>query len=260
MATWTDFSGDEDETNDLLTTEVSSLATPVLELGANKTVCDITTLDAGNIGSTYLWSTGATTQTIDVIESGTYSVTVTNPTSGCSVTDNITVTVNYTPSAEFTYTATGLTVTFTNESTAGATYNWSFGDGGSSTLENPSHTYAAEGTYTVTVTVSNGCGSDFYSLVIEVSLSVEDIALAAAIDVYPNPTADVALVTFNLTEYNDIRLELVNTLGQTIWTALPGNILNGKVTIDMTTLAGGVYQLNVYTNNATATKQIVLTK
>lgn len=260
VVTWTDFSGDEDETNDLLTTVVSSLATPTLDLGANKTVCDITTLDAGNIGSTYLWSTGATTQTIDVTESGTYTVTVTNPTSGCAVTDNITVTVNYTPSAEFTYTATGLTVTFTNESTAGATYNWSFGDGGSSTLENPSHTYAAEGTYTVTVTVSNGCGSDFYSLVIEVSLSVEDIALAAAIDVYPNPTSDVALVSFNLTQFSDIRLELVNTLGQTVWTALPGSILNGKVTIDMTTLSAGVYQLNVYTNNAMAAKQIVLTK
>ena len=91
-------------------------------------------------------------------------------------------------------------------------------------------------------------------------LSVEDIALAAAIDVYPNPTSDVALVSFNLTQFSDIRLELVNTLGQTVWTALPGSILNGKVTIDMTTLSAGVYQLNVYTNNAMAAKQIVLTK
>ena len=153
-----------------------------------------------------------------------------------------------------------MTVTFTNESTAGATYNWSFGDGGSSTLENPSHTYAAAGTYTVTVTVSNGCGSDFYSLVIEVSLSVEDIALAAAIEVYPNPTSDITVVSMNLTEFSDISLELVNTLGQTVWTALPGALLDGKVTIDMTTLSAGVYQLNVYTNKAMASKQIVLTK
>jgi PKD repeat protein len=38
------------------------------------------------------------------------------------------------------------------------TYSWDFGDGGSSLLQNPSHTYTAAGTYTATVTVSDGRG------------------------------------------------------------------------------------------------------
>jgi PKD repeat protein len=37
---------------------------------------------------------------------------------------------------------------------------WSFGDGNTSTLQNPSHTYITEGTYTVTLTVTNTGGSD----------------------------------------------------------------------------------------------------
>ena len=39
-------------------------------------------------------------------------------------------------------------------------WSWSFGDGGTSTAQNPSHTYTAAGTYTVTLTASNAYGND----------------------------------------------------------------------------------------------------
>ncbi len=69
------------------------------------------------------------------------------------------------PVAAFTGTPTSgdypLTVQFTNQSTnAPTSYSWSFGDGGTSTLENPEHTFAAAGAYTVSLTVSNSYGSD----------------------------------------------------------------------------------------------------
>ena len=54
-----------------------------------------------------------------------------------------------------------LAVSFSDSSTGGPTsWSWDFGDGGSSTAQNPVHTYAAPGTYTVTLTVSNSAGSD----------------------------------------------------------------------------------------------------
>lgn len=260
LATWTDFSGDEDETNDTLISSIVSLATPVLDLGPNTTVCDDVVLNALNVGSTYLWSTGETTQTITVTTSGTYSVTVTNPTSGCSITDNITVTVNYTPVANFSYTVAGGTVTFTNESTDGASYNWSFGDGGSSTTANPSHAYATAGMYTVTLTVTNGCGSDFYSVVIEVGTAITDMELDQSVTVYPNPTDGRTNVNIALSEAQNITLELLNQIGQTVWTNNPGNILTESINIDMTNMAAGVYNLKVTGDNGTATKQIILTK
>jgi len=63
------------------------------------------------------------------------------------------------PNASFTYSATGLAVTFTNTSTDGATWAWDFGDNQTSTAQSPVHTYAAQGIYTVILTATNPNGS-----------------------------------------------------------------------------------------------------
>ncbi|NIM11614.1 MAG: PKD domain-containing protein, partial [Candidatus Aminicenantes bacterium] len=58
----------------------------------------------------------------------------------------------------FTYTINCLTVNFTDTSTDDGTivsWLWDFGDGNTSTEQNPTHTYAADGTYTVTLTVTD---------------------------------------------------------------------------------------------------------
>jgi hypothetical protein len=66
---------------------------PVVHLGNDTTfISGMIALNAGNTGATYLWSTGATTQTINVISTGTYYVTITN-TSGCTASDSIHVNI-----------------------------------------------------------------------------------------------------------------------------------------------------------------------
>ncbi|MEV7008942.1 collagenase [Streptosporangium sp. NPDC051022] len=70
---------------------------------------------------------------------------------------------NQAPAAAFTFTANGLAVTFTDTSTDPdgtiASRQWSFGDGTSSTSANPSHTYGADGTYPVKLTVTDDAGA-----------------------------------------------------------------------------------------------------
>ena len=57
--------------------------------------------------------------------------------------------------------AAPLNVQFTDLSTnAPTSWSWTFGDGGTSTAQNPSHTYNAVGSYTVSLTATNGAGSD----------------------------------------------------------------------------------------------------
>jgi PKD repeat protein len=70
---------------------------------------------------------------------------------------------NVAPVANFTSSASGLTVAFTDASTDSdgsiVSRSWNFGDGTTSTATNPSKTYAAAGTYTVTLTVTDDDGA-----------------------------------------------------------------------------------------------------
>ncbi|MFM7054504.1 MAG: PKD domain-containing protein, partial [Bacteroidota bacterium] len=121
-------------------------------------------LNAGNPGSTYLWNTGATTQTITVTTGGNYAVTITDA-NGCSGILNTTVNVNPLPQANFTPNDLCITQplqfidisTITSGSIVG--WSWNFGDGNISQQQNPVHTYNTHGTYTVilTVTSAQGC-------------------------------------------------------------------------------------------------------
>ena len=63
--------------------------------------------------------------------------------------------------ADFTWSAQGLTVTFSDASSLEAeTWFWRFGDGRQATLQNPVHSYAASGKYTVALTVEDGHGRE----------------------------------------------------------------------------------------------------
>jgi PKD repeat protein len=65
------------------------------------------------------------------------------------------------PTASFGFTPTGLTVAFGDSSDGTPTsWLWDFGDGNTSTQQNPSHIYAAAGTYTACLIATNACGSD----------------------------------------------------------------------------------------------------
>ena len=98
---------------------------------------------------------------------GTYAVTltVTGPCGSDAEVKAGYITVGATLVADFTGTPTSgcapLAVSFTDLSTGDVTsYDWDFGDGGSSTDESPSYQYDSPGTYTVTLTVTGSCGSD----------------------------------------------------------------------------------------------------
>ena len=71
--------------------------------------------------------------------------------------------------ADFSYTVNGNTVDFSNESWCSTDYFWSFGDGFSSTLENPQHTYSSPDFYIVSLSASSFCSED--TLVQQITLA-----------------------------------------------------------------------------------------
>ncbi|WP_421894573.1 Ig-like domain-containing protein [Marinoscillum sp.] len=125
-----------------------------VSLGEDISQCGGTvTLDAGTSGTTYLWSTGATTQTIEVTSSGTYSV-VSSKENACDGADEIEVTIFTQP--EFTLAApTPSCGEYTIDGPDGfASYSWSNGE------STQSITVTASGTYTLTVTNEDGCTAE----------------------------------------------------------------------------------------------------
>ena len=128
-------------------------------------------------GATYSWNFGDNTPlstqanpTHNYTQNGTFTVILT-VTTACGIhtkTQNITVTqACVQPIASFSPVANGLSVAFTNTSTNGLTYNWTFGNGQTSMLQNPTVVFAAAGTYIVTLVTSNGnCTNSFSQQVI----------------------------------------------------------------------------------------------
>jgi PKD repeat protein len=72
------------------------------------------------------------------------------------------------PVAKFSYIVNGLTVNFQDSSTTLQNWNWNFGDGCTSTLQNPVHSYSNPGKYQVCLTVEDSCGNGSFCDSVEV--------------------------------------------------------------------------------------------
>ena len=96
------------------------------------------------------------------------SLTVSNAQGSNSLTQQDFITVGDDPVADFDYQIDELTVDFDNLSADADSYLWDFGDGETSTATNPFHIYDEDGIYDVTLTAFNDCGTDFYSVEIEI--------------------------------------------------------------------------------------------
>ena len=136
---------------------------------------------------------------------GTYTVSLTATNAGGSDAETkvgyVTVTELQPPTAAFSadvMTGTApLAVLFTDASTNGPTsWSWTFGDGGTSTLQSPGHTYAAAGTYTVSLTAANAAGSDAETKTGYVTVTIPP----PAADFSATPTSGIAPLAVQFTD------------------------------------------------------------
>lgn len=111
--------------------------------------------DFGDGSPPVIAGTGSVTHTYTA--PGSYNVKLVLLDTGyCNYPDSVIRTINIAPNveADFQTPPTGCvpyTASFTNTSIAGQTFQWNFGDGGTSTATSPTHTYLSAGTYTVTL-------------------------------------------------------------------------------------------------------------
>jgi len=172
-------------TSNVASENVSIINKPIANFTVNTPKCsgepiEFTDLSQGN-PTTWEWDFGdgvgtssEKNPTYTYANPGTYNVSL-RVSNGCGESELMIkpVVISGVPSASFISTAPqckGNAISFVDTSTPLASaWHWDFGDGSYSEQQNPSHLYASEGLYTVTLIASNGCGDSApYSKNIEV--------------------------------------------------------------------------------------------
>lgn len=146
---------------------VTGSVSPVVNLGSDRNLCfgNELVLNAQNAGANFLWNTGETTQSISVFDGGMYSVAVT--VNGCVASDTINITSVPVLWSDFTFQkvsgCTPVKFRFTDNSSACestiTSWYWEFGDGTTSTEQNPEHDFATVAQFNVKLTVTDDNGN-----------------------------------------------------------------------------------------------------
>lgn len=145
------------------------------------------------------------------------------------------------PVASFTYEDKGEgTFAFTDQSTnAPGSWQWNFGDGGTSDAQSPEYTYAVAGEYQVCLTVTNVVGSNQVCQTITVDLvnAAPNPEFEIQLSVYPNPTDHLVRIKPQGLEYHNFVFQLFNHQGQRI----RERRFSGQLQLDVSDLPSGMY-------------------
>jgi hypothetical protein len=242
-----------------ISVNVSSAPAPTITATSTQACSgDVVTVSASTSDS-YLWSTGETTQNIQVSNTAAVFVTVTNANAcngvGQSATTNITFTG--TPTAAGAFTTAGNIVTFTNTSTGATSYSWDFGDFTNSSATAPAHAYAANGTYTVVLTAINGNCTSTTSFEISIEVSLEETN-QIQFEVYPNPASEQVLVAFE-NNSNGI-LNILDATGRLVYTQTFNEVGSVLLPVNVSMLSSGSYTLQLINAEQVGVKRLLIRK
>jgi PKD repeat protein len=151
------------------------------------------------------------------------------------------------------------TATFTNTTTNGVTYSWDFGDGGSSNAENPVHTYTADGTYYVMLTVNNGCGTDTFTDTLYVyGTGINEGNFTTTLSVFPNPANDLLNIEFINSGNSPVNIGLYDATGRMVRHLECGKNGYFHKTIELAGIAEGIYLLRLHDGNHAIIKKVIV--
>jgi PKD repeat protein len=202
------------------------------------------------------WAHGAQGLTLTGIPAGPYHAVLTDANQCEYQTDTFTVGFSKAlPQAWFGYEAQGSMVSFRDSSSGGLTWRWSFGDGSSSTLRNPVHTYQQNGDYTVQAIVGNSCGADTITRQLQMLMvSIPDDLAAKGLLVWPNPAQDQIRVRAGDVPPGPVTLELSDLSGRVHLRQAfrhPGGMLESSLQIG-DSMPRGLYQIRLMHAGGTA--------
>ncbi|MGB0402579.1 MAG: PKD domain-containing protein [Salibacteraceae bacterium] len=166
--------------------------------------------------------------------------------------------------SDSTQSCTGV-IKFTDQSTNTPTsWDWDFGDGNTSKLKDPTHTYANSGKYSVTLKASNGFGNDSEiktnfidvdELYCNKTIGVQDY-LSNSLKIYPNPSNGTIYIDFTNADVKKYQLRLLSLQGQVI-SLKELNLENGPISeVNLGGMYKGVYFIELKNSDFQITKKV----
>lgn len=218
--------------------------------------------------ATYEWDFGASgspmtstdeNPSVSFSAAGTYPVTLTTTNAAGSDMQTMDITIDPLPTPAFSIDQSGGTITLTNSSTDAQSYSWNFGDAGTSTDTEPIYSYNELGSFTVTLTVTNSCGSAETTQTVDITVGVNDPNLAIHSQLLPNPTSDQFEVILSGNLSDELTINLMDLRGvvlQSEQVIMNNNSISQR--FDVSDLASGVYFLKIQGRDGFLTRRIIV--
>ncbi|MCW5907240.1 MAG: T9SS type A sorting domain-containing protein [Chitinophagales bacterium] len=254
--------------HDTVVVNVHPIPSPNITPSGTQTICSGQTLTA-NAGAgydTYLWSNGATTQTVSVTSQTVLNVTVTKDGCTGSSGNATTVNVNPLPNASLTLVSSGSGSAILKAEPAGASYQWltQTSPTGPYTVTSNTTQYdtvscGSTPVYHTVVVTQNGC-SDSSSQLSVVCVGInETVASFSNVSISPNPTQGRLNISFELKESAFVEVVLTDITGRVNQKLLNERLAVGahQTTVDVSGLAQGIYLLHFVTERGSYNTKFV---
>lgn len=192
---------------------------------------------------------------------GSYAVKLRATNNGCVSEQTRQVTVKA-PDVDFTYTVNTNTVNFTPVAAGISTYKWHFTTSDSSSVQQAQHTFAANGTYAVTLTVTDasGCSSSVTKNIVITKTGLTDVFNSTyKLEVYPNPFKDQVQVNYITTERSEVKINMYDVTGRLVKEVFDAEQAAGsqQVQLNLGEYRSGVYLLKIQISNQVKTIRLI---
>lgn len=235
------------KTSSAIVVTVNPLPVVSVTLNGNSSFCEGTSVQLiSSSPNNNVWSDGTTGQVMNATMTGTYTVTVTNPVTGCSNTALSPLLIQL-PAPTVIPHNVGSGVLVANASGGTAPYVYDWNPGGIS----QSMTYLATTSYTVTATDANGCQGSFSSIC-SVTTGISQYTKGKELQIFPNPSStDFTIVLEN--QSNDITL--IDMLGKIIQEY--HSVKEGSFTLFGSDIPNGMYFIQVKNSDGISNQKVV---
>ncbi|MDD5508092.1 MAG: PKD domain-containing protein [Bacteroidales bacterium] len=221
----------------------------------------LTLHDQSHMATKYRWDFGdgiVSTETSPehyYQEDGTYTVSLLVTRGECADSASTVVEVCIFPKAEFYYQVNGIEINFYSTSIRADSLSWDFRDGSGSSLANPVHTFNITGEYYVLLHAYNGCGKDSVTHMVYVGL--EEMDKDVPVSIYPVPVSD-KLYILPTSACKEMKATLYNAYGNIMLSLQKDNGAEGMILLDLTSMAEGVFFLQLTLDDRVYTRKIVV--